>query len=89
MTNRKGPRHLPKQVGKSRKSRSHRLTRRQREFLARILEHPWMSSARAAREAGYSESVARKASRIILGSPRVWPVYDRARAAMAEIDENL
>jgi hypothetical protein len=87
MTNRKGSRHLPKQVGKSRKSRSHRLTRRQREFLARILEHPWMSSARAARESGYSESVARKANRIILGSPRVWRAYKRAQAAMAEIVE--
>jgi hypothetical protein len=45
---------------------------------ARILEHPWMSSARAARESGYSESVARKANRIILGSPRVWRAYERA-----------
>ena len=52
--------------------RAEKLTDRQRKFLEVKIQFPWPSSATAARKAGYSEWVARKADRIIVrGSPKV------------------
>src|SRR6266699_2248649 len=59
-------RHTPAKVGKSRT-----LTARQQKFLELKIAWPYPPSARAARLAGYSESVARKATVIIERSPLV------------------
>lgn len=58
--------HTPAKVGKSRT-----LTARQQKFLELKIAWPYPPSARAARLAGYSESVARKATVIIERSPLV------------------
>jgi hypothetical protein len=65
-------------VGKSRRNRSRarRLTARQEKFLRLITTLPIPSMARAARQAGYSESVARK-PKIICESPSVLEAWNR------------
>jgi hypothetical protein len=53
------------------KKRGRSLTARQRKFIELKTNFPYPSSAKAARMAGYSESVARKADAIIGVSPLV------------------
>jgi hypothetical protein len=55
------------------------LTARQRKFLELKTRWPYPSSAKAARLAGYSESVARKADFLITNSPTVRPLWDEWR----------
>jgi hypothetical protein len=52
------------------------LTDRQRKFLELKTRWPYPSSAKAARLAGYSESVARKADFLITNSPMVRPLWE-------------
>jgi hypothetical protein len=52
------------------------LTDRQRKFLELKTRWPYLSSAKAARLAGYSESVARKADFLITYSPAVRPLWE-------------
>jgi hypothetical protein len=63
---------------KSRRNRirTRRLTARQEKFLRLITTLPIPSMARAARQAGYSESVARK-PKIICESPAVLEAWNR------------
>jgi hypothetical protein len=65
-------------VIKSRRNRirTRRLTARQEKFLRLITTLPIPSMARAARQAGYSESVARK-PKIICESPSVLDAWNR------------
>jgi hypothetical protein len=55
-----------------------KVTARQRAFLKFKMNWPYPSSAKAARLAGYSESVARKADRIIRrGSPTLSAILEK------------
>jgi len=62
-------------VGSSRYPRARaeqqQLTARQQKFIDVKTSCPWPSSAKTARLAGYSESVARKADRIIVRGSRI------------------
>jgi len=60
--------------------KSRPLTDRQRKFVQLKTTWPYPSSAKAARLAGYSESVARKADAVIASSPAV-------RLALARAEE--
>jgi len=72
-------------VGKSRRKRRRELTVRQTEFLRLLTTGPYRSCARAAREAGYSESVARK-PQIIFESQAVRRAWDEWLTANPEPD---
>jgi hypothetical protein len=58
------------------KSGNPTLTDRQRKFLELKTRWPYASSAKAARLAGYSESVARNADFLITYSPAVRPLWE-------------
>jgi len=67
-------------VTKRKQSRGNRsLTDRQTKFLELKTRWPYPSSAKAARLAGYSESVARKADDLITNSPAVRPLWEAWR----------
>jgi len=64
-------------VTKRTQSRGNRtLTDRQRKFLELKTDGRYLSSAKAARLAGYSESVARKADFLITNSPAVRSLWE-------------
>jgi GrpB-like predicted nucleotidyltransferase (UPF0157 family) len=63
-------------VTKRKQRRNRTLTNRQRRFLQLKTDGRYLSSAKAARLAGYSESVARKADFLITYSPAVRPLWE-------------